>query len=350
MRTKIFSVYMMTLLAMVTMFSSCAGKTGKSEEAVDMKVRVKTEEVTMGNVEQHITLSGNVEPFEKAFISSSNPVRIEKIYKRVGDFVRKGDLLVQMDGSNYRQAKVQYDNLALDYARFDTLLKVGSISQQQLDQMAMQLDVARTAYNSLVDNTQLRSPINGIVSGRFYEDGEMFGMSPLADGRVAILTVEVLDPVKVLVSVAEQYFPQIDKSMDVSLALDVYQGKVFEGSVYIKHPTIDPATRTFTLELQFPNSNYLIRPGMFGRVTLGFGRVERVLVSDLAVIRQQGTNERFVFVENNGKVERRVLTLGRLIGNRYEVINGLSNGESVVVAGHTRLLDGSEVEVISDVN
>ncbi len=347
-RSFLSIIFMSPMLVFALLLTACGGKTSVSDEDQNTNYRVKTEVVKKQPVEQIVTLTGNVEPFEKAFISSSTPVRIEKIYKEVGDFVKKGDLLVQMDASNYRQARVQLENLEVEFARLDTLFRIGSISQQQLDQMATQLEVARTAYRNLSENTQLRSPINGVVTGRFYENGEMYSMSPVSGGRAAILAIEVLQPVKVMVNVAEQYFPMVEKNLNVSLALDVYQGKTFEGSVYLKYPTIDAATRTFTVELQFPNKEMLIRPGMFGRVVLGFGELERAVVPDLAVIRQQGTNERYVFVEKNGVVERRVITTGRLIGNMFEVISGLAEGETVVTAGHTRLLDGSAVQVVNE--
>src|SRR5690554_2207190 len=108
-------------------------------------------------------------------------------------------MLVQMDGANYRQSALQLENLRKEYARLDTLFKVGSISEQQLDQLKAQLDVAKTAHANLEENTVVRSPISGLVTGRFYENGEMFAMSPVADGRSAILTVETIDPVKVVV-------------------------------------------------------------------------------------------------------------------------------------------------------
>lgn len=349
MRKQIFNAAgMLQLVSVLILLSSCGGKKTASDETEEQLPLVKTTIAIAQMVEQQVTLTGNIEPFEKAYISPAAPMRVERIFKEVGDFVRKGDLLVQMDISNYRQAKIQLDNLEMEFARLDTLFKVGSISQQQLDQMATQLEVARTSYRNLTENTQLRSPINGVISGRFYENGEMFSMSPVVDGRAALFTVETINPVKVTVSVPEQFFPKVDKDMNVVLSLDVYPGQQFNGSVFLKYPTIDPTTRTFTVELQFPNQNLLIRPGMFGRVVLGFGEANRVVVSDMAVLRQPGTNERFVFVEKDGRVERRTVILGRLVDSQLEIISGIEPGEAVVVTGHNRLLDGSAVNVVND--
>lgn len=333
----------LVLLGGLSVMTSC-GSAAEADEG-ESTPQVKTSTVQLEKVEQLATFAGNIEPFEKAYIASAQPVRIGRILKEVGDYVRAGDMLVQMDDANYRQSAVQLENLRKEYARLDTLYSVGSISEQQLDQLKAQLDVAKTSHANLGENTGLRSPISGVVTGRFYEDGEMFGMNPVADGRSAILTVEVIDPVKVVVHVGEQYFTRVDEDLNVTLRIDSQPDTVFQGTVHLKYPTVDPNTRTFQLELKFPNKEGLIRPGMFGRVTLGFGEQQRVVIPDLALIRQAGINERFVFVVENGKAVRKVVEPGRLIGSQFEIISGLQPGEEVVVAGQSRLLDGMEVEV-----
>ena len=212
-----------------------------------------------------------------------------------------------------------------------------------MDRISTELEVAKVTFENLQENTELRSPVSGIVTGRFFENGEMYSGAPVVDNRAAILTVEQIDPAKVTVSVAEQYFPHVGAKLNISMTLDVYPDKLFDGSVHLKYPTIDPLTRTFMLELKFPNKEQFIRPGMFGRVNIGFGEIERAIISDLAVLRQQGTNERYVFVIENNIAVRKTVEIGRRIGDCFEIINGLSVGEEVVVAGHARLLDGIEV-------
>ena len=334
------------VLAGVVMVSGCSGNKDASAKAANEDARlVKTEILESRLVEQQNVFAGTVEPFEQAFISSSTPVRIKTIFKEVGDFVRKGDLLVQMDASNYLQAKAQLDHLELEYARLDTLFRVGSIAQQQLDQMATQLDVARTSFENLMENTQLRSPINGVVTARYFENGEMFSLSPLAEGRSAILTIMTINPVKVIISLPEEFFPKVDKQMAVTMELDSYPDKEFKGSLFLRYPTIDPITRTFMVELQFPNPSLTIRPGMFGRVTLGLGSSERVMAPDIAVLRQTGTNDRYVFVVENGHAVRKIVKTGRLIDNYFEILEGVIPGEEVVTAGFSGLLDEMPVIV-----
>ena len=334
------------LLLSVLFLAACSSN--KSTDQVDdkeAKVLVRTTSTKVSTIEQELDFTGNVEPFKQNHISSSTPSRIEKIYVEVGDMVKKGQLLVQMDRTMFAQMKSQLDNLERDYARLDTLFRAGSVPQQQVDQVKTQLDVLRTSFQNASENTQLRSPINGVITGRYYNDGEMYSMTPSITGRPAIVSVMQIQPVKILVNVPEMYFPRVKPGMESIITLDLYPNKEFKGKVYLVHPTIDPLTKTFTAEVEIPNQQMLIRPGMFARVMFGLGEMERVLVPDMAIQRQAGTNERFVFVVEDNRAVRKSINIGRRIDDSYEVLSGLEANQKVVIAGQTRLLDGSEVEV-----
>jgi membrane fusion protein, multidrug efflux system len=344
MKTTIIKQLIILILA-IALASCSANNPTDNEQVEDGTILVRVEKLEIKAIEQEVNFTGNVEAFKQNHISSNTPSRIRKIYVEVGDFVKEGQLLVQMDNTNFDQIKTQLSNLEKEYARLDTLNQVGSISQQQVDQIKTQLDVLRTTYNNMSENTQLRSPINGIITGRYSNDGEMFSMTPTATGKPAIVSVMQIQPVKTLVNVPEIHFPRVRQGLDASISLDIYPNRSFNGKVYLIHPTIDPLTRTFTVEVEIPNPNLLIRPGMFSRVTFGFGEMERVLVPDIAVQRQVGTNERFVFTVEDDVAIRKTVTLGRRINDYFEVLTGINAEEYVVVAGQTRLLDGTKVEL-----
>ena len=134
--------------------------------------------------------------------------------------------------------------------------------------------------------------------------------------------------------------------MAVKLKTEIFEDEEFAGKISIIYPTIDPATRTFTCEIKINNANNKLKPGMFGRVELNLGKANTILVSDKAVVKQSGSNDRFVYVEKDGVVEYRKVEVGRRLGDKFEVINGVSDGENVVITGQTKLLDGSKVKVI----
>ena len=183
------------------------------------------------------------------------------------------------------------------------------------------------------------SPIDGIVTARNYDNGDMYS------GGSPVLTVEQITPVKLIINVSEGYFAYMKKGMPAAIKLDVYGDEEFQGKVNLIYPTIDSSTRTFPVEVVLNNSDQRVRPGMFARVTLSFGVLDRVVVPDRAIVKQIGSGERFVYVYKDGKVSYNKVELGRRMAGEYELKSGVDNGSQVVIAGQSRLADGIEVEV-----
>uniref|UniRef100_UPI003014DB1E efflux RND transporter periplasmic adaptor subunit n=1 Tax=Bacteroides acidifaciens TaxID=85831 RepID=UPI003014DB1E len=121
--------------------------------------------------------------------------------------------------------------------------------------------------------------------------------------------------------------------------------EVFTGTIHLIYPTIDAATRTFQVEIRLDNKDQRVRPGMFARATLNFGTAENVVVPDLAIVKQAGSGDRYVFVYKDGKVSYNKVELGRRMGTEYELKSGVPDNSQVVVAGQSRLVNGMEVEV-----
>lgn len=320
------------------MLIACSGKT-EQNTVVEKIETVKIDNSTMQSVPQTMTYTATVQPDKRNAITSSMPSRIREIYVEVGDKVKKGQLLVELDASNIMQQKVQLDNIEVEYNRAKELVAVGGASQQQLDQITTQFEAAKTAYENLLENTKLLSPVNGVVTARNFDSGD------LAQG--AILTVMQINPVKIVINVSESQFTKVKMGMPIDITFDVYGDEVFNGKVSLIYPTIDPVTRTFGVEVEIPNSNTRIRPGMFARATIDFGAVERVVVPDRAVVKRAGSGDRFVYVYNNdGTVSYVKVELGRHIDTIYEVLSGLDHDTQVVVAGQSRLSDGMKVQVV----
>ena len=327
--------------ASIVMLGACSGgeKTTEQTTTEETIESVRIESATLQNVPQETTYTATVQPDKRNNISSSMPNRIKKIYVEVGDYVKKGQVLVDLDASTIIQQKVQLDNLELEYNRAKELVAVGGASQQQLDQITTQFEAAKTAYDNLMENTKLLSPVNGVVTARNYDDGDM------AQGT--ILTVMQINPVKIVINVSETEFTKVKLGMPIDVTFDVFGDETFKGRVSLIYPTIDPMTRTFGVEVEIPNGNNRVRPGMFARATIDFGARERVVVSDRAVIKRAGSGDRFVYVYNNdGTVTYTQVELGRHVDTYYEVLSGVSADAQVVVAGQTRLSDGAKVNVV----
>ncbi len=310
----------------------------KQEVKVDEKPLVRLETVKTQEVEQIQEFTATVEVNVVNNIVPSMSLRINDILVEVGDHVRKGQVLAQMDKTNLLQSQTQLENIQLEYDRAFELYKVGGASKQSLDAQKTQLDVAKTAYENLKENTRLVSPINGIVTARNYDSGDMIGGEP-------VVTIEQMSPVKLLVNVSESFYTRVRKGMDVNVKVEVYGDEIFHGKVSLIYPTVDPQTRTFPVEIKLPNKDLKVRPGMFARVTMNFGTQNHVVAPDLSIIKQAGSGDRYIYVYKDGKVSYNKVLLGRRMDDKYEIISGVSDGDQVVVAGQSRLTNGAEVSV-----
>lgn len=330
----------LSLGALALLAVACDNKSEKAAGAAQQeKVQVKIAKVTSEDVAQTETYTATVESDVKNNIAPNTPYRIEKIYVEVGDRVHKGQVLVQLDASNLRQLKLQLENQKVEFKRTEQLYQVGGASKAEYDNAKLQLDVYSTQLRQLAENTQLVSPINGVVTARNYDDGDMYGGNP-------VLTIEQLNPVKVLVNISEVYYKKVSNGMPVDIQLDAYEDEAFSGKVTIVYPTIDEATHTFPVEVTINNANQKVRPGMFARATVNFGVKNHVLVPDEALVKQIGAGDRYVYVHKGGKVSYNKVELGKHIGNKYEILSGVNPGDEVVVAGQSRLANGKEVEVV----
>lgn len=290
------SIQLVALLLTVVMGSCTGGKDKAATEHVVEKPKVKVADVKARPVDQIQEYTATVEAEAKNNIAPSSPVRIDQIFVEVGDRVSKGQKLVQMDAANLKQTKLQLDNQEIEFNRMDELYKVGGASKSEWDASKMQLDVQRTAYKNLLENTSLVSPINGVVTARNYDNGDMYS------GGNPVLVVEQITPVKLMINVSESYFTQVKKGEPVDVKLDVYGDEIFKGTINLIYPTIDAATRTFPIEIKLDNRDQRVRPGMFARATLNFGTADNVVVPDLAIVKQAGSGDRYVYVYKDGKV------------------------------------------------
>ena len=338
--------FQLAAVLVAAMLGACSGGEEKkaettAAETVIEKPTVKLATVTSRDVEQIGEFTATVEAEAKNNIAPTAPGRISQIFVEVGDYVRKGQKLVQMDAANLTQLKLQLDNQETEFKRVDELYKVGGASKAEWDAAKTNLDVRKSAYNNLLENTQLVSPLNGVVTARNFDNGDLYTST-----QMPVLVVEQIAPVKLMVNVSEPNFPKVSKGMPVTVKLDVYEGEAFEGKVSLVYPTIDASTHTFPVEITLANANQRVRPGMFARVTMNFGTKNHVVVPDMAIVKRAGSGDRYVYVYNNGKVSYNKVELGRRIGTEYELISGVDNNSQVVIAGQTRLADGVEVEVI----
>ena len=340
------TIFNTMFLAGALLLAAGCGNVGKKDAqqaepvAEEVVPSVTAEKVFVREVPQMSTYTSTVQAYVKNNIAPQSGSRIKKINVEVGDFVKKGQVLAEMDQIQLQQAELQMKNKELEYNRLKKLHEAGGLSQSDLDAIELAYQVSKTTYENLLENSVLLSPISGVVTARNYDAGDMYAMS------APVFTVEQISPVKLLVAISESDYSKVGKGDSVEITADAIPGKTFYGKITRIYPTIDPATRTFTVEVVVENNYKTLRPGMFARVTIKFGSNESVVIPDVAVVKQQGSGERFVYILNeDGTVSYQKVELGRRMGAEYEVLSGIADGARVVTGGQIRLKDGIQVTV-----
>ncbi len=334
----------MLVAAAVIMAAGCGNtgsKTAEKTAAVEeVAPSVSVAQVSVREVPQEATYTTTIQAYVKNNIAPQTGGRISRILVDVGDKVKAGQVVAEMDQTQLAQIELQMKNNEIEYNRLKGLYEVGGLSKSDLDAIEMAYNVSKTQYKNLLENSKLLSPIDGVITARNYDAGDMYAMS------APIYTVEQIVPVKLLVGISETDYSKVKKGDSVTIAADALPGKTFYGKVNKIYPTVDPATRTFTVEVVVDNKYSTLRPGMFARATVLFGVNNSVVIPDVAVVKQQGSGERFVYILNeDGTVNYQKVVLGRRMGAEYEVLEGIADGAKIVTGGQIRLKDGIKVTV-----
>lgn len=319
------------------------------EMSSEREIVVRTQALELSTIARTIDYTATLEAFEEVHLAPASPGRVNNIYVEPGDRVRKGQKLFAMDQTQLHQAEIQLGNLNTDLQRLSTLLETGDIPQQQYDQLKAQVEVTESNVEFLRENTVIYAPFPGIITGKYFENGEMYSGAPnTTAGKAAIVTLMQVNPVKAIVNISEQYVPLVKEGMNAAIIADVFTEEEFTGRVSLVHPTIDPMTRSFRVEITVPNKNIQLKPGMFVRVSMFLGEEKTFVVPSNVVLQQEGTNNRFVYINRNGKAKRYNVEIGKRFDDMIEIISDeLTTGDEMVVDGQTKLKDDDKISVVN---
>lgn len=314
------------------------------EEAKIVKVsKLETQEISREQV-----FSTTLEAQEQVHLVPTMPGRVKKINIEVGSRVSAGKILVEMDQTNLFQAKVQLANLKTELDRMTILLKSNSVSQQSYDQVKTQYDVAKSSVEDLEDNTYIKAPFSGIISGKYIEEGEYYSGGIVSSiGKAAIVSLVQVNMLKAYIDVPESYYPKVKEGAKVELSSEIYPDKEISGTIKRVYPIVDPTTHTFKVEISISNSSEQLKPGMFARVTLSLGKVDAIIVPSIVILKTQGSNERYVYVNDNGIAKKVVVQLGQRFDEKVEIISSeLTPGSELVTTGQGKLINGDKLSLV----
>lgn len=326
------------LLPMAIMTIACSQTTQTTQE--ERVEQVSTMILQQRPVERKIQVSSNLQGYQTVNVAPSIQGKIEHIYVEVGDRKTRGDILVMMDENQYKTTKLMLGNLTIEKQRMDALLTSGSVSQQSYDQVKLNYDQTKESADFLEKNTYVKAPFNGVISAKNYEDGELYAGQP-------IVVLTQINKLKTLIAIPESYFPLVKEGMKLTVKSEIYPDKTFPASIEVVYPTIDPSTHTFQCKVVIPNENELLRPGMYVTTTVGLGKANIITVPYQSVEKLVGANDRYVFLNNNGRAQRVGVQLGQRVDEEIEIIAPeIVPGAEYVYVGQHKLVDGVRLNVV----
>jgi len=332
--------YPVILAAAAMLLPACSSKSAEDTETEQEKVEtVSTQKLQKQEIMRVLTFSSVLQPYEKVSVAPALQGRIKNLYVEVGDRVQQGQMLAKMDETQYLSTKLNYENTKTDFNRIKILNDSNNIAKQTYDQAKSGLDVLETSLKNLEENTYLRAPFAGVISARNYEPGELFA------GQ-AIYELVQISTLKALVEIPESYFPDVKQGMKINLKTDTYADEVFPAVVEIVYPTIDEKSHTFSVKLRISNANQKLRPGMYVNTTLEMGKENTLVAPYNAVQKLQGSDERYVFLAENGKAKRVVVKFGQRFDDNVEIIaDEIKEGVDLITQGVAKLHDGTPIQI-----
>ena len=324
-------------LAAIALIGCSKTTTTEQEERVE---QVRTTVLHAQDIEREIAVSTNLQGYLTQNVAPSLTGKIEHIYCEVGDRKAAGADLVRMDQTQYKTTKISLTNLEIEKNRIEMLLKTGSATQQQYDQIVAQYNSTKEQLDFLQKNTYVKAPFSGVISAKNYEDGELYSGQP-------ILVLTQIDKLKALVAIPETYFPQFKPGMKLTLTSEIYPDKTFPATIEVVYPTIDASSHTFQVKIVIPNSKNLLRPGMYVTTTIGLGKAKAIVAPYQAVEKLVGANDRYVFINDNGRAKRVSVELGQRFDQEIELISPeITDGVEMVTTGQHKLVDGVKLNVV----
>ena len=327
------------LMAAAVCLISCGKKDAQATQEAERVEVVSTMILENHEIERVLNISTNLQGYLTQNVAPSLTGKIEHIFVEVGDRVKEGDMLVRMDQNQYLTSKIQLANLEVEMSRLEALLATGSVSQQTYDQTKVGYDQLKQNLSFLETNTYVKAPFEGVISAKTYEDGELYGGQPI----VVLTQVKKL---KALIAVPETYYPLIKEGMKLTVKSDIYPEETFVATIEVVYPTIDAASHTFQCKVVIPNASEKLRPGMYVTTTLGLGKENTIVVPYQSVEKLIGSNERFVFINENGYAKRVSVKLGQRFDEQIEIIAPeIQPGVEYIYKGQSKLVDGVKIEV-----
>lgn len=329
-----------------TILAGCGKPSGSGGGGGDFPVSAVVAPVSEQQLEEKIFLVGSLEAIEEIDLVSEIDARVIEINFEEGEFVSKGRVLIRLDARKLQAAvsemQARFNLAKANLERSETLLNRETISQQDYDQAEAEFDAARALLQlaeERLDDATISAPFDGVMTERLISLGQY-----MSRGQ-ALASLVVVNPLEVQFNVPERYIGQLQMDQEIEITVEAYPGELFGGNVIFISPRVDRNTRTVLVKAQIANADRRLKPGMFGNLELIFKAREAALVIPEAAISYSSDQASVVVMNNEDKAEFREVEVGIRLAGEAEILEGLSDGERVVVEGYQKMRPGSRIQI-----
>lgn len=349
MKKIFYNIYKVAALSLLTLFLlivQACGEKAKENNTINKTqytdtISVEAQLVEMKELDLTKTFSGSLEGVEQANIVAKIPERIIKINIKVGDYVKAGTVLIELDkagaSSQFYQAQAAFLNAQKNYERMQNLLKVGAVSQQSFDAVQTQYDVAKANFDAATSTVEITSPISGLVTALNVNIGD------LANPQMQMATVANIDRMKAKFNVGESDVPSFYVGQPAKIYSEMNTELVQTGKIFQLSKSANLQSRTFEIQAMFPNTkDRWFKPGMFCSVTVDMKLKNNTVAIPLSAIVTEN-NKDGVYLINDNKVYFKNISTGLTDGKLVEVTSGLKVGDRIVTLGTNNLKNGTVV-------
>lgn len=329
----------------------------KKEVRMERIANVSIQPAAKKQFRPFIEATGNLNPFEEVSIGAEIDGIIRTVRADEGTAVSKGMLLATIDDIEYsqgvlsaqaalKQAEATFANTKIEFSRKDALYKEELVTKQQYDDVLTRLTLtesdverARAALSiakQKLAKTRIYAPLASRVKEKMVSEGDF------VKNGTRLFSLIQPNPLKLRFSVSERDVGKMKVGQDVLVKVDAFPDREFAGKVNIVFPSLEEKTRTLSIEALVPDKEGVLKPGLFARVILYTGDMKDTVVVPNTALLYEGDQIRVYIVEED-KAKERLVKLGNKYGDEIEVIEGIKEGDKVVIAGQQGLSEGAKV-------
>lgn len=344
-RARIILVACASVLVVFLAYRFLAGNTAGESRRQSLPL-VKIEKPVRQSVKYALQFTGDMVAVGQASIYSKVDGNLERVLVDIGSQVQAGQTLATIDTTllfqQYQQAAATYENASANYRRTKELSEQNLVAKQDIDNADAAAKVAKAAFDlaaTRLGYARITAPFSGFITKRYLDPGSL-----VTANNVTLFMLMDLNAMKVVVSVLEKDIPLIKEGKAAQVTVDAYPDREFVGVVKRYAEAVDLSTRTMAVEVDVPNRDRLLKPGMFARVTLVVDVHPNAITIPTAAILSDDKGS-YVFTTTNDTAKRIPVSLGTQQNSRTEILAGLTGDESVITTGQQFVRDGSPISI-----